>query len=170
MPTTADDVFPLDKHDDLWFLAQARPTIPVDEDEYLSFRVGDTVCLVKDGINDEVVITEIDHDFSTTVDYITVLEFQGGHSLTTTKDFLFHLDEVDIANIPLSLEQIEEHVHHLDRADLMAILNPPPPQHAKLFANFLDWHYRVGHLPFEDTFNKQSEMGLMPKSFLTLQQ
>jgi hypothetical protein len=169
-PTTAASVLPLDKHQDIRHLAQVRPsydeTQSVSEEAEDEFCIGDKVRLVQDGVNDEVTITEIEHDFATTVDHYTV-EFLGGHSLVTTKDFLFHLDEVDLADLPMTLDQIESHAKHIEKEDLLAILNPPPPKHAKVFAQFLAWHNRMGHLPFADMFH-MADMGSLPKSFLKL--
>ena len=83
-------MLPLDKHQDIRHLAQVRPsydeTQSVSEEAEDEFCIGDKVRLVQDGVNDEVTITEIEHDFATTVDHYTA-EFLGGHSLVTTKDF-----------------------------------------------------------------------------------
>ena len=171
IPTTGNISSPLDKMPDLCFLPQSQSvaSVSTNDDDVgndNSFDIGDSVRFVRDGINDEVMISEIKRDSITSVDHYTV-EFQGGHFLTTTKDFLFHLDDVDIADLPLSLDQIEQHAQHIEKEDLVAILNPPPPKHAKLFAQFMDWHRRLGHLPFVDMF-KLAASGTLPKSFKSL--
>jgi hypothetical protein len=169
---TCQTYLPTDKLQDVCFVnddiqsAQGDPRYRYTPRESLEklHSVGDRLRLSQNGINQTVTISEVRIDDSTQVPYFKVC-LDDGHSIEVTKEFLFPLDEQDIATIPISKEQVQQHIERLDVASVEALLNPP--ENTELINEFMAWHYRTGHLPIPRMFDL-CKRGYFPRRFLQL--
>jgi hypothetical protein len=143
------------------------PPISADLAQHIlseSYKSGDRMRLSKNGVNQNVDITNVRIDLTTGVPYFRVL-LNDGHEIEVTKEFLFPLDDDDVAIIPVNKDQVQRHLHRLDPESLEALLLPT--DETALVKEFMSWHIRLGHLPFNAMF-RLSKNGQLPKRFLEL--
>ena len=169
---TCQTFLPTDRYHDVCFAtddiqsAQGDPRYRFTSRDSLNMihSVGDCVRLSKNGINQSVEIIATRVDEATQVPYFKV-SLNDGHNIEVTKEFLFPVDELDIATIPISQEQVQQHIDCLDPESLEALLNPP--QNTELITEFMAWHYHSGHLPIPRMF-ELCQRGYLPRRFLKL--
>jgi hypothetical protein len=155
---------------DLLMVGDPVPLDPAEQycvptDDFLhdrQFKVGDKARLVGNGMHDVVDIKSVDVDSATEVPYFTV-DLSDGHDIRVTKEFLSSVDDEDVAGIPVTLDQVREHLKTLTAEEMEALLSPPDVTSdvEEIYA----WHYRLGHLSVED-MTRLSASGLLPKRFL----
>ena len=176
---TCQTCLPTDKYDDVCFATDqiqsgqedpryrftSRDTLESSLPIETLPKVGDKVRLHRNGINQSVDVLAVEEDIDTTVHYFTVA-LNDGHCIKVTKEFLSPLDDDDIAVIPISRAQVEEHIDRLDPDSMEALLNPPP--NSELIKEFMAWHYRSGHLPIKKMFSI-CKRGYFPSRFLELE-
>ena len=171
--TTCQTCLPTDSIDGLCFVgdniqqAQGDPRYRFTDKETLPIplSVGNKARLTRDGINDTVTIESTRLDELTQVPYYSV-ELADGHAIEVTKEFLFPLNEPDLLQIPITKEQVQDHIDALDIDALEALLNPP--EDTELLKEFMAWHSRLGHMPFDKMF-LLGKVGMLPKRFTQLQ-
>jgi hypothetical protein len=171
--TTCRTYLPTDRYSDICFTAddiqsgQCDPRYRFTPKETLEriFSVGDKLRLCHNGINQVVEVLEVELNEEHMVPYFKVL-LNDGHSIQVTKESLRPLDDDDIALLPITQTQVEEHINRLDPDSLEALLNPPA--NSDMLREFMAWHNRSGHLPFSDMF-KLCKHGYFPRRFLELQ-
>ena len=169
---TCQTFLPSDRFSDVCFTtddiqsAQGDPRYRFTPRESLEkiHAVGDKLRLSHNGVNQPVDIIAVDIDESTQVPYFSVT-LNDGHTIKVTKEFLTPLDEDDIASIPITPEQVSQHIDRLDAASLEALLLPP--QNSELIKEFMAWHYRLGHLPIKRMLDL-CKRGYLPRRFLEL--
>ncbi len=168
---TCHSTLPLDSCDDVCFATDAvdeNPPLSADLIQHIrneSFKVGDRLRLSKNGLNQNVDVTAVRVDPETGVSYFRVA-LRDGQEQEVTKEFLFPLDDDDVALIPITAAQIRRHVSRLDPASVEALLAPSTDDTA-LLKEFMAWHVRLGHIPFQRMF-RLCEHKYLPKRFLRL--
>ena len=88
-----------------------------------------------------------------------------GSELEVTHEFLRDLHDTDVGTIPVTTDQVLDHLPQLYHEELEALVNPVATD--PLVQEFMAWHERVGHLPFSFMFNL-AERGIAPTRFLQL--
>ena len=169
---TCQTYLPTDKLTDICFAtddissAQGDPRYRFTPNDSLEkiHAVGDKLRLSRNGVNQAVDVLSVVIDDTTQVPYFTVA-LNDGHSVRVTKEFLFPLDEDDIATIPITQAQVERHINRLDHSSLEALLNPP--DNSELVKEFMAWHCRLGHIPI-DRMLDLCKRGYLPRRFLAL--
>jgi hypothetical protein len=176
---TCQTCLPTDKYEDVCFAtdeiqsAQGDPRYRFTSKDSLELppseetlpKVGDKLRLHHNGIHQLVDIVAVNVDSATTVHYFTVA-LNDGHCIKVTKEFLSPIEDDDIALIPITHAQVEEHIDRLDPETLEVLLNPPP--NSELIKEFMGWHYRSGHLPINRMFDL-CKRGYFPRRFLELE-
>ena len=104
-------------------------------------------------------ITSINNKQQTTYELLT----KEGTTLTTTKEFIFPIDEEDLITLPTNTKEFEIKSKDLTKEEWTNIIAPPGPK--VLRTELMMWHCRLNHLPFINMF-KLSEQGYLPKRFL----
>jgi hypothetical protein len=169
---TCQTFLPSDRYSDLCFAtdniqsAQGDPRYRFTPKESLEsiHAVGDKLRLSRNGVNQMVEVVAVRIDDSTQVPYFSVA-LNDGHDIEVTKEFLFPTDEQDIATLPITQAQVEQHIERLDPGALEALLNPPP--NSELLKEFMGWHYRSGHIPIPRMFDL-CKRGYLPRRFMEL--
>ena len=133
------------------------------ESALLNYKVGDKLVLVKDGNARAVDVLSIQTDPENHTETYSVIQ-NDGHQLDVTQEFL-RLPSDDVASIPVTLNQVQQHLPKLSPAELKALLHPVEQDY--LLQRFMAWHDRSGHPPFSDMF-QLLEQGIAPKEFLKL--
>ena len=89
--------------------------------------------------------------------------YQTGTTLTTTKEFIFPIDEEDLITLSTNTKELEIKSRDLTKEEWSNIIAPPGPK--VLRTEFMMWHCRLNHLPFIHMFTL-SEQGYLPKRFI----
>lgn len=171
---TCQSCLPTDEQDDIAFISDEVPTdSPTDVPSYsfcvrhsvlLNYKVGDRLRLVKNGINEKVDVTGIVLTDDATKELFQVA-LPDGRELEVTHEFLRHHDDTDVGIIPVTPDQVRQHLPILSESELEALVNPVQPD--PLLHEFMAWHERSGHLPFNAMF-ALAEKGIAPARFKTL--
>jgi hypothetical protein len=163
---TCESRLPLDCETDICLVTDApEPTSAEVRDLLMAeFPVGEKVRFIKNGINQIVDVVSVDYDDASMVPYFTVA-LRDGITHRVTKEFLSPITDDDIAIIPVTHAQVDAHIDRLDAETLEALLNPP--QSTALLREFMAWHVRAGHIPFDRMFHLV-EHGFLPRKFLAL--
>ena len=80
------------------------------------------------------------------------ITFGGNRSIVTTKEFIFHEDDIDFSSIPVSPEQLKEYEKFLTKESLQILVNPLP--RSPLLNDFIDWRNKLQHTSFADVSTK----------------
>ena len=170
--TTCRTYLPSDRFNNICFVtdnvesAQGDPRYRFTPKETLEniFLVGDKLRLTRNGVNEVVEVVDFDIAEDSLAPIFSVV-LNDGTIIQVAKEFLSQLDDDDLALIPITQDQVQEHIQRLDSETLEALLNPP--RQSDLVQEFMAWHNRSGHLPFTTMF-KLCENGYFPKRFLQL--
>ena len=141
---------------------------PAEKDRFESamllkdpIKVGTSARLIGNGMNDKVEVLSVNVDKETMVPYYKVA-LPDGHSTEVTNDLLAPLDDEDIAAVPVTREQVQEHIRTLTPKEVEALLCPPAS--SDVIDEIYSWHYRLGHISFMDMLHL-SEHGELPRRF-----
>ena len=134
------------------------------ESVLLSYAVGDRLRLLKDGCNEIVDVLSIKTDPETNLESYKVI-MNNGNEVQVPQEFLADLSDSDVGQIPVTIDQVKEHLPKLTKDELEALVCPVEKD--PLVSEFMAWHDRSGHLPIPDMF-RLAEEGLAPSKFLKL--
>ena len=154
-----------DNHDSLLMVDDPARLDPAEKDRFESamllkdpIKVGTSARLIGNGMNDKVEVLSVNVDKETMVPYYKVA-LPDGHSTEVTNDLLAPLDDEDIAAVPVTREQVQEHIRTLTPKEVEALLCPPAS--SDVIDEIYSWHYRLGHISFMDMLHL-SEHGELP--------
>ena len=167
---TCRTYLPTDRYDDICLVtdeiqsAQGDPRYRFQLQANLEsgFKVGDRLRYTKDSYAEAVDVVNV--RIEDMVPYYTVA-LKDGHSVEVTKEFLSPLTDDDVAIIPITKEQVQNHIDRLEPDDVEALLNPGilTEEEKEVYA----WHHRLGHLPFRSMI-PLCERGYLPRRFKSI--
>jgi hypothetical protein len=154
-----------DNHDSLLMVDDPARLDPTEKDRFESamlkqdpIKVGGSAHLIGNGMNDKVDVLSVNVDKATMVPYYKVA-LPDGHSTEVTNDLLAPLKDEDIAAVPVTREQVQEHIQTLTPEEVEALLYPPAS--SDVIDEIYSWHYCLGHISFTDMLHL-SEHGELP--------
>ena len=86
-------------------------------------------------------------------------------TITTTIEFLSHIEDTDLSNIPSTNKNLRKIDSTLTPSQIQKMILPEGSNAIR--DEFLAWHYRLDHLSFTDMFIL-AENNYLPKKFLKL--
>ena len=126
-----------------------------------TFKIGDQVCYSKDGHTEIGTLDRIEMSENDLVPYFRI-SFGGTREIKTTKEFVFHVDEPDLATIPVSPAQLQKFAKFLTIEALEQLMSPIPID--SLLHEFMIYHHKLNHLPYQQMFIL-ADKGVLPKKF-----
>ena len=128
------------------------------------FRIGDRILYCRDNHVEAGIVQNIRLDKATLVPYFDI-GFGGERKVTSTKEFIGHIDEPDPMTIPITDDQIKAFSKFLSPEALKQLSRKTVED--DLTQEFMHWHHKLNHLPYSDMF-RLCERGMLPKRFLRL--
>ena len=89
------------------------------------FHVGDKLRYTNNGSAQVVEVVGVNVNEENMITYFDIL-LNDGHTITVTKDFLAPLEDDDIAIIPVTPDQVQEHIDRLTPEDVEGLLRRTP--------------------------------------------
>ena len=131
-----------------------------------TFDIGERVVYSKDDHCETGILTSISLD----VDQLTPIfhiSFGGSRTVSTTKEFISHIDDVDPMELPITKDQLLKFTSILSQKDLNSLLHATCVKADPLRDEFMQHHFNFNHLPFPHMF-QLCRSGYLPKRFLKL--
>ena len=169
-PLASRTLLPEVRKDDISFLDE----IPQDRSfetfskspKNSTFAIGEKVKYTRDDHHEVGTLTSIDLDSEKLVPIFNI-SFGGSRTISTTKEFISHFDDIDPMELPITREQLLKFSSMLSQKDLDDLLTCSSSPSNPLRDEFIQWHFKLNHLPFKNMFSL-CRNGYLPKKFLRL--
>ena len=164
-------ILPEVRKDDIAYLDETPadldpPQSKIHNPKSTTFDIGERVVYSKDDHCETGILTSISLDIDGLAP-IFHISFGGLRSVSTTKEFISHIDDVDPMELPITKEQLLKFTSVLSQQDLNSLLQATCLQANPLRDEFMQHHLNFNHLPFPYMF-QLCRNGYLPKRFLKL--
>ena len=164
-------ILPEVRKDDIAYLDETPadldpPQSKIHNPKSTTFDIGERVVYSKDDHCETGTLTSISID-ADKIAPIFHVSFGGLRSVSTTKEFISHIDDVDPMELPITKEQLLKFTSVLSQQDLNSLLRATCIKANPLRDEFMQHHFNFNHLPFPHMF-QLCRNGYLPKKFLKL--
>ena len=104
-------------------LQKCAPSLKENANESSDFVLGEILRYSRDGFTSHASVWSVKKNTSTLITTYTI-KLKCGRVLETTKEFIQHLDDPNIAKIPLNHKEYFNEIHNFSPSDLKHITKP----------------------------------------------